>query len=454
MQSLLRTSPRSIMGPTRFGVAAPPAFLSAVVLRAVAADFAAGSLVGTGVTLTPVSTSPTLSGDALVFDGTANVLTGAVDFDLNSKAILVCGKATGVNNASDALVTLTGGLGSVNLEAQVIGTFKGRMRSVAGYGFGSTLVNPSDGLNVVEDMINKRAVYVWKFGTTQAKLTSGAYGSATTTMTEIARAITSITVGRNATTNYIGGEFYEMMVLDTTDDSVIASAAEYLRSTYTADAAYITALWDGNISNCGDSISVGVASTGSNSWAQQTARNFTCSRTNYGIAGAQISPFGLTVGVDDVKIAACWSRVTATAGNFTGNAAAFLFAGTNDYGNSDVPLGTISSTDEDTFYGALNVGWTAFLANAPSTMPLFIFTPIYRTDESANGAGLTLEDYRVAIRAWVTAKASARIKLVEMSGSGIGDSDLTDGLHPNNTGHGKITTAATPQIATFYGIAR
>lgn len=442
------------LGLTRNQGSAPPAFLSSVILRAVAADFADGSLVGTGVTLTPVSTSPTLSGDALVFDGTANVLTGAVDFDLNSKAILVCGKATSVDSAQDAILTITGGLGSANLEAQTIGTFKGRMRSAAGYGFGTTLLGPADGLNAVEDLISKRAVFVWKFGTTQAKITAGAYGAATTTMTEIARAITSISIGRNASTVYIGGEFYELMVLDTTDDSVIASAAEYLRSTYTADAAYITALWDGNISNCGDSISVGVGATGSNSWAQQTARNFTASRTNYGIAGAQISPFGLTVGVDDDKIAACWSRVTATAGNFAGNAAAFLYAGTNDYGNSDVPLGTIASTDEDTFYGALNVGWTAFLANAPATMPLFIFTPIYRTDESANGAGLMLEDYRGAIRAWVTAKASARIKLVEMSGSGIGDSDLTDGLHPNDTGHAKITTAATPQIAAYYGISR
>lgn len=454
MQSLCRISPRSIMGPTRFGVAAAPAFLSSVILRAVAADFSGGSLVGTGVTLTPISTSPTLSGDKLVFDGTANALTGAVDFDLNGKAILVCGKATSVDSAQDAILTITGGLGSANLEAQTIGTFKGRMRSAAGYGFGTTLLGPADGLNAVEDMLNKRAVYVWKFGTTQAKITAGAYGAATTTMTAIARAITSITIGRNASTVYIGGEFYELMVLDTTDDTVIASAAEYLRSTYTADAAYITGMWDGVVSNLGDSISVGVGATGSNSWAQQTARNFTASRTNYGIAGAQISPFGLTVGVDDAKIAACWSRVTSTASNFTGKPAAFLFAGTNDYGNSDVPLGTIASTDEDTFYGALNVGWTAFLANAPSTMPLFIFTPIYRTDETANGAGLTLEDYRAAIRAWVTAKASARIKLVEMSGSGIGDSDLTDGLHPNDTGHGKITTAATPQIAAFYGIAR
>jgi lysophospholipase L1-like esterase len=87
-------------------------------------------------------------------------------------------------------------------------------------------------------------------------------------------------------------------------------------------------------------------------------------------------------------------------------------------------------------------------------MPLFIFTPIYRTTETANGAGLTLEDYRAAIRAWVTAKASARIKLVEMSGSGITDADLTDGLHPSDAGHAKITAAATPQIAAFYGIAR
>jgi lysophospholipase L1-like esterase len=77
-----------------------------------------------------------------------------------------------------------------------------------------------------------------------------------------------------------------------------------------------------------------------------------------------------------------------------------VFGGVNDK-NKNIPLGTATSTDNNTFYGALNNLITGLINKYPSKLIVFI-TPMktaYSTNETftPNSVGLTLKDYRDAI---------------------------------------------------------
>lgn len=77
-----------------------------------------------------------------------------------------------------------------------------------------------------------------------------------------------------------------------------------------------------------------------------------------------------------------------------------LFFGTNDFGVSR-PLGTFTSKDKTTFCGALNCALDRILETAPNAK-IMLLTPLYRGDRKdrpeENGAGNTLEEFRVCVR--------------------------------------------------------
>lgn len=428
-------------------------FEADVLIRVIGTDWN-GTSVGSGATFTATSTAPTVSGGALVFDGADDEITATVNFDLNGKTILMAAKVNSVSASGDAIWTLGGTFDEIVLRAGNTSEFRGQLRADAGVGFGSVITAAASGLNALYDQVGEDVVYVVQVTAAEANISHGDFAAGFTSVSHD-NTVTSIALGRGRNSQRPGLDFYEFMVLDSVDQTIIASAVEYLRSTYSATGPYITPMLGKDVSIIGDSISVGVSATGNNSFARQLSLTFGADRTIFGFAGAQVSPIGLTSPADDDKITATFANITSDAAAVGGTPAVFCFVGVNDYASGDgVPIGTITDATDATFYGALNVGWTNFLANSDTGTPLFIFTPIYKTDETANTEGHTLEEYRAAIRTWVTDKDHALLSLVEMSGSGIGDSDLSDGLHPNDTGHGKIVTAATPQIAAYYGIVR
>ncbi|EUJ21743.1 Internalin A [Listeria grandensis FSL F6-0971] len=115
-----------------------------------------------------------------------------------------------------------------------------------------------------------------------------------------------------------------------------------------------------------------------------------------------------------------------------------IFGGTNDF-QFNTPMGTPNSTDENTFYGALNQ--IAEKLKASNTTIHFV-TPMWRarqvvgdgkdSDLYPNKLGLYLNDYGTAVKN-VASKYNARY-LDLYSEKAAYENDLPDGLHPNNNG--------------------
>ena len=111
-----------------------------------------------------------------------------------------------------------------------------------------------------------------------------------------------------------------------------------------------------------------------------------------------------------------------------------IAGGTNDHG-SDVPLGTEADTKNSSFYGGLYVLCSKLKQNHPNACIIFL-TPIDKNPKDVNGAGATLEDYRIAIRKM----AGDTFGFYVLDGTDIAfdaaDKSLClDNCHPNQAGH-------------------
>lgn len=107
----------------------------------------------------------------------------------------------------------------------------------------------------------------------------------------------------------------------------------------------------------------------------------------------------------------------------------FILLGTNDYGNS-----SWTAANFGTAYAALLV----LLNTTYPNLQIVCFTPTYRSTETANGVGNTLDDYRNAIISACSGKAYATsVSLKTTFGAG----EMADTVHPNNAGHVLIKTA-------------
>lgn len=119
----------------------------------------------------------------------------------------------------------------------------------------------------------------------------------------------------------------------------------------------------------------------------------------------------------------------------------FIFGGTNDFGLTNYPMGSIDDTDDTTFYGALNCLVARISAFCPDSLIVFA-TPIQRIDRDIfepNIAGYTLSDYCDAIKAIAQKYGLSCIDLysfekMQASDPAYGEL-LADGLHPNAQGH-------------------
>lgn len=129
-------------------------------------------------------------------------------------------------------------------------------------------------------------------------------------------------------------------------------------------------------------------------------------------------------------------RVTGMNGN-TAVANADLwtvFAGVNDW-LYETPLGTMASTDQTTFYGALKAVVENVLQR-PNYPKLILFTPLQSNRNGANNVGVTMQAYRQAIK---DVGDYYSVPVLDLYGiGGFNPINLSrvapDGVHPNDTG--------------------
>lgn len=125
------------------------------------------------------------------------------------------------------------------------------------------------------------------------------------------------------------------------------------------------------------------------------------------------------------------------AGLATGAPELLMMIGTNDWFNGWANVGQFQAA----YTGFLN----ALSATSVATMPIRCVSPLLTTvREGANGAGNTMDDYRAAVSASVTAAMTAHptMNITFVDGKAIlNANDLDDGLHPTTAGHAKLRAA-------------
>ncbi len=204
--------------------------------------------------------------------------------------------------------------------------------------------------------------------------------------------------------------------------------------------------WNGKVINfLGDSITQGVgASSTETNYVSQTKEILNLSAANnYGISATRIAPRKVTL---DEKIDSRWfaTRIPEMDPAADG---VIVFGGTNDFGHGDAPLGSISDTTEDTFYGAMKNLCEKLIEKYPGK-PIVILTPLHRSSEDdILGDGKHKISLGQPLSAFVQAEREVAayyslpvLDLWSMSGMQpkvpvIKEKFMPDGLHPSDAGH-------------------
>ena len=135
---------------------------------------------------------------------------------------------------------------------------------------------------------------------------------------------------------------------------------------------------------------------------------------NFGIGGATVYN-------------ADWKSLYLNCANISGYDYVFVCAGTNDYGNN------VSSAN---FTTAFRYVISTLVANNTNVV---VVTPVPRTNRTgANTAGLTLRDYATIETSIAEEYNCAVVDLLNLLDNNTFKQTLTDGLHPDETGHNLI----------------
>lgn len=139
-----------------------------------------------------------------------------------------------------------------------------------------------------------------------------------------------------------------------------------------------------------------------------------------------------------------------------------VFGGVNDWGQPDpTPLGTITDTTNDTFYGALDILCKGLLTNYPKSTVIFFtplgnkgFSPNYFYEET-NSLGLTIYDYADAIlnvcgKYKIPVVDTCRNSLLNPYIPEIKVECFVDGLHLNEHGHEILSFIIESEMLKHY----
>lgn len=168
--------------------------------------------------------------------------------------------------------------------------------------------------------------------------------------------------------------------------------------------------WQGKAwASLGDSITAG------STWQPSVKNALSLTWTNFGVGGARISgtPSEVNAMCQDARINAIPTDVDLIT----------LMGGTNDWAQS-IPLGTITSTDPTTFYGALNTFAQKAFTRWPTKRITLATTPYGEipawesrsgwTSPAHNALGLTANDYAEAVKFSVDMQILLVLKLLKM----------------------------------------
>jgi lysophospholipase L1-like esterase len=123
-----------------------------------------------------------------------------------------------------------------------------------------------------------------------------------------------------------------------------------------------------------------------------------------------------------------------------------IFFGTNDM-SSNVPIGTVDSTDEKTYLGALNKSIQRMYASNYK-LKILLITPIYRIEET----NLGLDAYRTALNDFGKKHGIPVVNMHELCNiNAFNKSDtLKDGLHPTGTGAEHIGAVLAGEMLRYF----
>jgi lysophospholipase L1-like esterase len=175
----------------------------------------------------------------------------------------------------------------------------------------------------------------------------------------------------------------------------------------------------------GDSITSGTGAGSDGSYAPIASRYMGVTLTNKGFGGAAMA---FRAATDTTTNANSFARITAGAA-MAGFDLITVAYGTNDFGSS-VPLGTLGVSDEATFYGAMELGYSNIIAANPAARVVFV-APTYRQPDGS------LQTYRDAIVAFCASKGLRCIEPNKQLGwnAATQATFLGDSLHPNPIGY-------------------
>ena len=206
--------------------------------------------------------------------------------------------------------------------------------------------------------------------------------------------------------------------------------------------------WNGKVINfLGDSITQGVgASCPEARYVSQTKELLNlAAANNYGISATRIAPRKHPNHGDYVEENWFGNRVESMDPDADG---VVVFGGPNDFGHGDAPLGSMSDTTDDTFYGAMK-NLCLKLINRYPGKPIVILTPLHRCSEDnifgdekghKMALGVPLSAFVQAIREVAAYYSLPVLDLWAVSGIQpnvpvIKEKLMPDGLHPNDAGH-------------------
>lgn len=143
-----------------------------------------------------------------------------------------------------------------------------------------------------------------------------------------------------------------------------------------------------------------------------------------------------------------------------------IIQGTDDDWLNDLPLGSSTDTTDQTYLGALKLAINHIKSNNPNVKILVMTatrqTPmsngqISRTDLTKNKLGLTLHDYmnaeKEALDTWDVPYADFMVAdgVFDPTNPAFKKAMMSEGLHPNATGHQYITQKLAQSFYWFYG---
>ena len=159
---------------------------------------------------------------------------------------------------------------------------------------------------------------------------------------------------------------------------------------------------------------------------------------NYGISGTRIAKHSQDEGN---SMSARFSQMDDDADLI------IVFAGTNDFGHDNAPIGNFNDRSNDTFYGACHVLMQGLIEKYYKKTIAFM-TPIHKdfaedVSYEVNKSGNTLKQYVTIIKEVAEYYAIPVLDLYAVSGMQpkvaiIKKYYIPDGLHPNEAGHEKL----------------